>query len=426
MFRKLCLSVPLFHSTKILRTANNKKMDVLNRCFVDVRFNGQEKSNLELYIVNEKCPTLMGQSWITTFLGRDWLDKTLSSSRVVRSVQLSCRESGTSVQGNSYTDPGDSFRKGQGPIDRGSQSQGPIDRGNCSQRPIDRGKYSEGIDQIEDSKVHSVKLRTVEELKKSKIFEEGLGCIQGAEAKILLKEGAEPRSLGVRPLPYAKKAQVGAELQKMLDQGILSRIEGSPWGTPIVPVFKGTKTRICGSYNLTINQAIAPKQYPLPTIEECFNKISGGIKFSKLDIKQAYNNIMIRPEDRVKTTINTHIGPLQWNRLPYGIAPAGAIFQETIEDTLFGIEMCCVRVDDVLVSGRTEEEHIAVLNEVVSRFEKQGYKCKPEKAEFLKDEIVYLGHLITKDGIKPVKSKVQDLEGERGLENSKKFFNEKK
>ena len=181
----------------------------------------------------------------------------------------------------------------------------------------------------------------------------------------MLKERAQPKSLGVRPLPYAKKKQVGDELQRMLNEGILIKVdEASPWGTPIVPVFKGDKTRICGSYNLTLNPAMASQQYPIPSIEKCFNKVAEGKKFTKLDVCQAYNNIPIRKEDRILTTINTHLGQLLWNRLPYGIAPAAAIFQETIDQTLAGTPMCCCRVDDILISGKDDEEHMRVLNEV--------------------------------------------------------------
>ena len=119
-------------------------------------------------------------------------------------------------------------------------------------------------------------LRSLDELKASPIFEEGLGLIKGAMAKLVLKEDAQPKSLGVRPSPYAKKDQVGKELQRMINEGILSKIEGaSPWGTPIVSVFKGE--------NLTLNPAMAAQQYPLPSIEKCLNKVTGGVRGKRGD-----------------------------------------------------------------------------------------------------------------------------------------------
>ena len=140
-----------------------------------------------------------------------------------------------------------------------------------------------------------------------------------------------------------------------------------------------------------------------------FNKVTKGKKFTKLDVCQAYNNIAIRKEDRILITINTHLGQLLWNRLPYDIAPAAAHFQETIDQTLAGIPMCNCRVDDILISGKDDEEHMRVLNDVIHRLEKQGYKCRLEKSEFMKDSVVYLGLTVRKDGISPVKSKIKDM-----------------
>ena len=423
VFSKLGLGVCFQPSRKTLRVANNEKLSVKGRSLVNVEFNGGFIQGLELYIIDGKCPSLMGQSWITEFLGTDWLNRMLqllknrsrvssSSSSSVECVSkfvdvssvgsvLSCNPV---VQCNvaSHSSRKRPIDRGdKGPIDRGDQ--GPIDRGD--QGPIDRGDRGP---KGNDRKV--LKLRKISELKKSPIFQQGLGLITGAEAKLVLKEEAQPKSLGVRPLPYAKKKQVGDELQRMINEGILSKVEGaSPWGTPIVPVFKGEKTRICGSYNLTLNPAMASQQYPLPSIEECFNKVTGGVQFTKLDVCQAYNNIPIRKEDRILTTINTHLGQLMWNRLPYGIAPAAAIFQETIDQTLAGIPMCCCRVDDILISGKDAEEHMTILNEVIFRLEKQGYRCKLEKSQFMQDEVIYLGHTVSKDGIRPVKSKVEDI-----------------
>ena len=364
VFSKLGLVVSFRPSQKTLRVANNERLSVKGKSLVDVEFNGRLIQGLELYLIDDKCPSLMGQSWITEFLGPDWLTKILNLKK----------------------------------------DKETVDANVCSS--VDE----ELVTAVSDRDMEVFKLRTISKLKESPIFQQGLGLISGAEAKLILKEGAQPKSLGVRPLPYAKKKQVGDELQRMINEGILSKVEGaSPWGTPVVPVFKGEKTRICGSYNLTLNPGMAAQQYPLPSIEECFNKVTGGKKFTKLDVRQAYNNIPIRKEDRILTTINTHLGQLMWNRLPYGIAPAAAIFQETIDQTLAGIQMCCCRVDDILISGKDDEEHMTNLNEVITRLENQGYRCKPEKSQFMEDEVTYLGHTVNKDGIKPVKSKVEDL-----------------
>ena len=77
--------------------------------------------------------------------------------------------------------------------------------------------------------------------------------------------------------------------------------------------------------------------HPLPTTEECFASVSGGEKFSVIDIKQAYNNVELSTEDQLITTMNTHMGQYVWTRLPYGINSSAAIFQNLMDNVLRGI-----------------------------------------------------------------------------------------
>ena len=71
--------------------------------------------------------------------------------------------------------------------------------------------------------------------------------------------------------------------------------------------------------------------------------------------------------------------------------------------------MVCCKIDDILVSGRTEQEHLKNLNEVIARLEKYNFRCKLAKSQFMCDEVIYLGHRVSKEGISPVKSKIDDL-----------------
>ena len=122
----------------------------------------------------------------------------------------------------------------------------------------------------------------------------------------------------------------------MVKQGVLVKTEQSPWGTPVQPVRKGDSARICGDFK-AVNESSQTKQYPLPTVEECFAAVTGGEKFSVIDIKQAYNNIPIRKEDQIITTMNTHLGQYYWTRLPYGISSSAGIFRELMDEVLSGM-----------------------------------------------------------------------------------------
>ena len=260
-------------------------------------------------------------------------------------------------------------------------------------------------------------LRSIEELKKSEVFAEGLGLVRDFEAKLILKDGAQPVFMKSRQLPYAVKEMVHQELKTMADADILEKVEYSEWATPIVVVRNKNKIRICGDYKVTLNRVIETKHYPIPSVEECLNTVVGGSKFTVLDIKKAYNNLLIRSNDRKFTTINTPFGLFEWKRLPYGISNSGPIFQENIDHTLQGIPMTTCRVDDILISGKTDKEHLYNLNYVIMVLEYQGYRCNWEKSQIFRDRVVYLGHEVSQEGIRPLKSKVDDLLGAKTPEN---------
>ena len=260
-------------------------------------------------------------------------------------------------------------------------------------------------------------IRSIDELKKSLVFNDELGQVKN-EAKLILKEGITPVSQKTRSVPFAIKAKVEKELTAMVKQGVLAKVEQSPWGTPVHPVKKGDSVRICGDFK-AVNERLETKQYPLPTVEECFAAVTGGQKFSVIDIKQAYNNIPIRKDDQLITTMNTHLGQYYWTRLPYGISSSAGIFQELMDETLSGISMVCCRIDDILVSGKTEQEHLKNLNDVITRLERCNFRCKLSKSQFMRDEVIYLGHRVSKEGISPVRSKIDDLKNANPPRNVK-------
>jgi len=100
--------------------------------------------------------------------------------------------------------------------------------------------------------------------------------------------------LKARPVPFALEAEVGAELDKMIADGILEPTNESAWATPIVVVKKaGGGIRICGDYKSTVNKAVLPETYHMPTIDEAFAKLAPAHTLSKIDLVKAYNQVPI-------------------------------------------------------------------------------------------------------------------------------------
>ena len=167
--------------------------------------------------------------------------------------------------------------------------------------------------------------------------------------------------------------------------------------------------RICGDYKLTINKVAQTEVYPLPHIEEIFAALSGGKTFSKLDLSHAYQQIRLEEASQKYVTVNTHRGLYRYKRLPFGIASAPAIFQRSMESLLQGLAGVCVYIDDIIITGQTEEEHLHNLSEVLSRLERAGMKLKENKCVYMMPEVEYLGHRINSQGLQSAESKVDAI-----------------
>ena len=104
------------------------------------------------------------------------------------------------------------------------------------------------------------------------------------------------------------------------------------------------------------------------------------------------------------------MGLFRYTRLPYGLAVAPSIFQRTLECVLAGIPRVCIFLDDILVTGRTQDEHVANLQLVLKRLDEAGLKLNNEKCQFFKPSVEYLGHKIDRDGLHPTNVKVRAIQ----------------
>lgn len=165
--------------------------------------------------------------------------------------------------------------------------------------------------------------------------------------------------------------------------------------------------RLCGDYKVSVNPWLQVDQYPLPNPSELMTCLTGGQSFTKLDLQAAYQQMSLDEESRKLVTLNTHQGLYECNRLPFGIASAPAVFQRAMDAILQGIPHVICYLDDILITGRTPEEHIQHLEEVLRRLQKHGMRLKKEKCCFFQDTVEYLGHRIDAQGIHVSPNKVR-------------------
>lgn len=222
---------------------------------------------------------------------------------------------------------------------------------------------------------------------------------------------AQPNYLKARSDPYSLKKSVEFELEKLQREGIISPVEFSEWAAPIVPVAKPSgAVTICGGYKLTVNQVSKLDNYPIPKTEDLLATLGGGEKFTKLDMSQAYQQMTFDEESRKFTTINTHKGLFQYNRLPFGISSAPGIFQRTRENLLQGIPHVIIRMDDIHISGKDDNDHLSNLEAVLKRLSAAGLRLRHEKCFFMVPEVTYCGYVINGSAIKPVAAKVEVIQ----------------
>ncbi|XP_064469661.1 uncharacterized protein K02A2.6-like [Ornithodoros turicata] len=202
----------------------------------------------------------------------------------------------------------------------------------------------------------------------SEIFKNELGTIRGEEAHLYLKEERRPKFLKARSVPYALRPAVEKEIIELQEIGILRTVCSSEFATPVVPAIKRDGSiRLCGDYKTTINPMLDVDQYPIPRVDELFSTLAGGTRFSKIDLNRAYQQVLMNEDSSKLLTLNTHMGLYAVNRLLLGVASAPAIFQKIMDGILKGLPGVICYLDDILITERTEEEHLQNLEKVLKR-----------------------------------------------------------
>ncbi|CAB0009028.1 unnamed protein product, partial [Nesidiocoris tenuis] len=258
--------------------------------------------------------------------------------------------------------------------------------------------------------------------KHGNVFKKGIGTMKNFKFKIHLAENAQPKIFSARRVPISIRDQVGMELDRLVDEGIIEPVDPTndivDWVSPIVVAVKQTgKLRICADFKVTLNKYSQPNVHPMPNLEEILSKIGSGEKYSIIDLKDAYLQLVVDDESKHFLNIATHKGIYRYTRMPFGVNSAPAIFQRVMDKVLGDMKNVACFLDDVIVTGRSMDEHMANLEEVLSRFEREGIKVNPDKCKWVQDSVEYLGHSIDKNGIHPTTAHLKAMKEMPSPEN---------
>ena len=246
--------------------------------------------------------------------------------------------------------------------------------------------------------------------KHASVFSQGLGKMKNIQAQIQIKESAWPRSWKACSVALARKPAVDEALRELEAEGVIKKVATGEWAATIVtPVKKDGSVRVCGDFKVTINSQLEVDEYPLPRIADIYASLCGGTLFSVLDLRHAYLQMEVEEHSRPFLIINTICRLYQYQRLPYRVASAPAIWQWAMDQIPQGIPGVFCYLDDIIVTSSTLEEHLERLVAALKRLEEYGLKANQEKCKFLRSSVEYLGHVISAEGLHQSPKKVKAI-----------------
>ena len=218
------------------------------------------------------------------------------------------------------------------------------------------------------------------------------------------------------------KDRIVAELHRMTRLGVITPVqEPTEWVSAMVAATKQDGSiRLCID-PVNLNKALLRPHHPLKTVEEVIADIPDAKMFSILDAKCSFCQVPLSKESSKLTTFMTPVGRYAFLRMPFGITTGSEVFQRCMEQ-LFEGQQCAIVIDDILVWGRSREEHDLRLRQVMDRIRTINLRLNPEKCRFRVTEVAYVGHLLTNQGVKPDPAKtaavrlVSPLEDKRSLQ----------
>lgn len=211
---------------------------------------------------------------------------------------------------------------------------------------------------------------------------------------------ARYRRLSPSKLSAAKKV-----FNEMEDMGLCQKAS-SPWSSPLhIVIKKDGSLRPCGDYR-RLNMQTEPDHYPLPNIADVTTYLHGARIFSKLDLLKGYFQVPMYPEDIPKTAITTPFGTYTFNYSCFGLRNAGATFQRLMDGILGELPFCVCYIDDILIFSSSKEEHLQHLQTVLDRLQQNGLVVRYDKCTFGAQEVEFLGHKLSANGVAPLPDKV--------------------
>lgn len=232
----------------------------------------------------------------------------------------------------------------------------------------------------------------------------------GIVVDIAIDPNVTPVAQRYRRMPIHVEDTVDSKLNELLNSDIIERVyRPSRWVSRLTLAMKNDGTaRLCVDMREP-NKAILRERHPLPTFDDICPSLDGSTVFSTVDVKNAFHQVEISEISRPITTFITKRGLMRFKRLNFGICNAPELFQKIMEQILADLHGVVNYLDDLIIFGSDLTEHDKNLNAVLKRLEEYGVLLNEKKCNFRKSELIFMGHVISKDGIRPTESSIDTL-----------------
>lgn len=239
-----------------------------------------------------------------------------------------------------------------------------------------------------------------------------MGCpLRECDHQIPLVPGAQPVNVKPYRYPPRLKDEIEKQVADMLHQGVIQK-STSAFASPVLLVKKKDNTwRFCVDYRY-LNALTIKSKYPVPVFDQLMDELAHARWFSKLDLKAGYHQILLQAGEEYKTAFQTHIGHYEFRVMAFGLTGAPNTFLGAMNDTLKSVLRKCVLVffDDILIYSQTFEDHVRHLQQVLQLLLRDQWKVKLSKCELAQNQIAYLGHIISANGVATDPAKITAIE----------------
>lgn len=229
----------------------------------------------------------------------------------------------------------------------------------------------------------------------------GLGSFPGEPYSIVLKDNVTPVINPPRRVPLALHDKLKRTLEQLEQDGIIAKVnKPTDWVNSLVIVEKQNGSlRICLDPR-NLNKAIKREHHMIPSADDIISRLEGKQVFSVLDLKDGFWQIPLDDVSSELCTFNSPFGRYRFKRMPFGIASAPEVFQKRNQNLFGDIPGVEVYFDDIIVTGSTLKEHDDILIKVLERAKMKNVKFNKDKFQYRISEVKYMGHIISKEGIK--------------------------